>query len=162
MSARLTTGVALGEYANSILQQVKSFDQDKFFKQSDPIDRIHIGVEPMLLALSMELALKAWYVFDHDTQIVAKTHDLLKLFESLKTESHEKLDQEFKKTVAPIYPEFFYRNHGIKNVLRQHKDAFVNWRYLHESKENMTFDTAKFTATLEMVLHELRKRNCEV
>jgi len=158
MSARLTTGVGLGEYANSILQQVKSFDQDEFWKQSDPVDRIHIGVEPMLLALSMELALKAWYVFDHDSEAVIKSHDLLKLFEGLKIESQEKLDQEFKRTIAPIHINGFYVDYGIADVLSQHADAFVEWRYLHERNKNMRFETGTFIATLELVLQEFKKR----
>lgn len=158
MSARLTTGVTLGEYANSILRQVKSFDQDEFWQRSDPDERLHIGVEPMLLALSMELALKAWFVFDHDSATVVKSHNLLELFEGLKIESQEKLDQEFKRTVAPIYPDFFYVDYGIRHVLYQHADAFVEWRYLHERKKNMMFNTSAFTATLEMVLQEFKKR----
>lgn len=41
----------------------------------------------MLLALAMELALKAWFVFDFDDPKHSKSHDLSKLFGRLKSES---------------------------------------------------------------------------
>ena len=56
-----------------------------------------IGVEPMLLALAMELALKAWFVFDFDDPKHSKSHDLYKLFGQLKSDSQEKLDREFNR-----------------------------------------------------------------
>lgn len=84
-----------------------------------------MGVESMLLALSMELALKAWFVFDFDDPEHSKSHDLDKLFGKLKSESQEKLDQEFKRSVAPYYPNCLYVDYGIRHVLFQHKDAFT-------------------------------------
>lgn len=116
-----------------------------------------IGVEPMLLALSMELALKAWFVFDFDDPKHSKSHDLARLFEALKPESKEKLDAEFKRSVAPYCPSVFYVDYSIRDVLFQHKDAFVDWRYIHEPKSTM-FDRDAFEATLEMVLREFEKR----
>lgn len=65
-----------------------------------------MGVEHMLLALSMELALKAWFVFDFDDPRHSKSHDLDKLLSKLKSESQEKQDQEFKRSVAPYHPNF--------------------------------------------------------
>lgn len=121
-------------------------------------DREHVGVEPMLLALSMELALKAWFIFDHDNPNVLKSHDLTKLFDALLPESRQKLDQEFKRSVMPHHPSLLPFGYGIRDILSQHKDAFIDWRYLHEAKKTMMFDHSKFEATLEMVLHELRKR----
>lgn len=72
-------------------------------------DLLHMkemGVEHMLLALSMELALKAWFVFDFDDPRHSKSHDLDKLLSKLKSESQEKQDQEFKRSVAPYHPNF--------------------------------------------------------
>ena len=110
-----------------------------------------MGVEPMLLALSMELALKAWFVFDYDDPDVVKSHNLMKLFEALKPESQGRLDQQFKQTVAPSHPSLFYLDCGIGHVLYQHRDAFTDWRYIHEPKHT-SFDRGTFQATLEMVL----------
>ncbi len=111
----------------------------------------------MLLALSMELALKAWFVFDFDDPEHSKSHDLDKLFGRLKSESQEKLDRAFKRSVAPFHPSFLHLDYGIRHVLSQHKDAFTDWRYMHEPKST-TFERGSFEATLEMVLGEFEKR----
>lgn len=116
-----------------------------------------MGVEPMLFALAMELALKAWFVFDFDDPEHSKSHDLSKLFGQLKSDSQENLDQEFKRSVAPYHPNIFYVDYGIRHVLYQHKDAFVDWRYIHEPKSTM-FERGTFEATLDMVLREFDKR----
>ncbi len=159
MSKRLTTGIELGEYASSILRQAQTFDRDLIWEDRALGERHHSGVEQMLLAFAMELALKAWYVFDHDRDDFRKTHNLLKLFDALKPESQDRLEQEFKKNVAPYHPNMLYSGFGIEHVLRQHADAFIDWRYLHERKKGgMSFDFSTFTATLEMVLRVFRTR----
>ncbi len=155
MSARLSTAIRIGEAARAILRKTKSFPDLQF---EDLADKEHIGVEPMLLALSMELALKAWFVFDYDDPNVLKTHDLTKLFDALLPESQLTIDQEFKRSVIPHHPNFLFVNYGVRDVLTQHKEAFIDWRYLHEPKKPMMFDHSTFEATLEMVLREFRKR----
>lgn len=112
----------------------------------------------MLLALSMELALKAWFVFDYDDPNVVKSHNLTKLFNALLPESQQRLDEEFKRSVNPHHPNFLFIDYGICDILSQHKDAFVDCRYLYEAKKTMMFDQSTFEATLEMVLREFRKR----
>jgi len=112
----------------------------------------------MLLALSMELALKAWFVFDYDDPNVVKSHDLTKLFDALLPESQQRLDEEFKRSVNPRHPSVFFVDYGIRHILSQHKDAFIDWRYLHEAKKTMMFDQSAFEATLEMVLNEFKER----
>ena len=157
MSARLSTAIRIGDAAMAILRKTKTFPTTGFGEGADPNDYEHIGVEPILLALAMELALKAWLVFDNDHPRVPKTHDLEALFERLKPESQEKLDTEFKRSVAPFHPNGFFIDYGIRHILHQHKDAFVDWRYLHEPK-NTSFEHSAFEATLVMVLAEFRKR----
>lgn len=125
----------------------------------DQIDlTAHVGVEPMLLALAMELALKAWIVFDHDDESVIKSHNLTNLFGRLTPESQQILDAQFKETVAPYHPSWLHIDYGIEDLLYQHQDAFVDWRYLHERKKSLNFDQGAFEATLEMVLREFDKR----
>lgn len=158
MSARLSTAITIGDAARAILQKTKSFPDQRFGAVDDWADREHVGVEPMLLALSMELALKAWFVFDHDDPNVVKSHDLTKLFDALLPESQQRLDDEFKRSVNPRHPSVLFIDYGIRDILSQHKDAFVDWRYLHEAKKTMMFDQSVFEATLEMVLREFRKR----
>lgn len=155
MSARLTTAIRIGEAARAILRTTRSFP---LLEDSDLSEHKHIGVEPMLLALSMELALKAWFVFDFDDPNPARSHDLLKLFEKLKPESQARLDAQFKRSVVPYHLNGFHVDYGIRHILHQHRDAFLDWRYLHEAKKSMMFDQGEFEATLEMVLQEFEKR----
>ncbi|MGJ8671119.1 MAG: hypothetical protein ACSHXK_16670 [Oceanococcus sp.] len=158
MSARLSTAIKICDAANAILRKTQRFPDQRFDKDEGWSEREHVGVEPMLLALSMELSLKAWFVFDYDDPEVIKSHDLIKLFNGLLPESKQKLDQEFKRSVVPLHPSAFYIDYSIRDILFQHKDAFIDWRYLHEAKKSMMFDQSAFEATLEMVLREFRKR----
>jgi hypothetical protein len=87
MNARLSTAIRIGDAARAILRKTKTFPTTGFGEEADPNDYDHIGVEPMLLALAMELALKAWFVFDYDDPKPPKTHDLMTLFERLTSES---------------------------------------------------------------------------
>ncbi|MDP2781130.1 hypothetical protein [Devosia sp.] len=139
------------------MRKTQSFPERDLARHEAWRDMKDMGVEPMLLALSMELALKAWFVFDFDDPKVTKSHDLAKLFERLKPESQGKLDAEFKRSVAPYHPNGFYIDYSIRHVMYQHKDAFTDWRYIHEPKSTM-FDRDAFEATLEMVLTEFEKR----
>jgi|TARA_A100001391_G_scaffold146310_2_gene103849 hypothetical protein len=157
MSARLSTAIRIGEVARAILRKTQSFPDRDFEKLEVGRNLKDIGVEPMLLALSMELALKAWFVFDFDDPKHPKTHDLAKLFDKLKSESREKLDAAFRRSVAPYHPNGFYAEYGIRDVLFQYKNAFTDWRYLHEPKTKM-FEQGAFEATLELVLVEFDKR----
>jgi hypothetical protein len=158
MSARLTTAIRIGDAARAILRKTRTFPDEGFGNYTDLRERDHIGVEPMLLALSMELALKAWWVFDYDDANVMISHNLISLFDALKPESQHVLDAEFKRSIVPYHPNGFYLDYGIRHILEQHKSAFVDWRYLHEPKPTMKFELSAFEATLEMVLSEFTKR----
>ena len=157
MSTRLTTAIKIGETARAILRKTRSFPASKSAQHEDSRDMKDIGVEPMLMALSMELALKAWFVFDFDDPKVPKSHDLAKLFDKLMPESQEKLDAEFRRSVAPYHPSGLHIDYSIRHVLYQHKDAFIDWRYIHEPKSTK-FEQGVFEATLEMVLTDLEQR----
>lgn len=65
MSARLSTAIRIGDAAKAILLKTKSFPAQSFDEHEEWSELEHVGVEPMLLALSMELALKAWWVWLH-------------------------------------------------------------------------------------------------
>lgn len=150
----LSTGVTLEQQARSILQQANAMtnaDAKGFGVQIEE----HCGIEPMLLALAMEFALKAWFVWDHNTLKTKRIHDLLKLFELLGDSSKKRLDQKFRKDVAPYHPNIFGTGYGIRDVLSEHANAFVEWRYIHERREpGVSFNLTAFVATLEMVLDE--------
>lgn len=156
--AGLSTGVKLEQYARSILKQVLSIS-DESQEKSGPNERVHFGVEPMLLALAMEFALKAWFAWDHDRHDPIKTHNLTKLFDALPASSRERLSAEFQKTVAPYHPWSGWMDYDIRDILMHHANAFVEWRYIHEPRENgLGFDFTTFIATLELVLDEFGKR----
>ncbi|MEX0954528.1 MAG: hypothetical protein WDZ83_04865 [Rhizobiaceae bacterium] len=56
------------------------------------------------------------------------------------------------------HPSGFNIDYGIRDILYQHRNAFTDWRYLHEPKKSMMFDQSAFEATLELVLREFDKR----
>ncbi|RYF41635.1 MAG: HEPN domain-containing protein [Cytophagaceae bacterium] len=157
MSARLSTAIRIGDAARAILRKTKTFPDTGLGDGTDANDYEHIGVEPMLLALAIELALKAWLILDSDNPDVPKIHDLAALFSELKSESQEKLDAEFKRSVVSLHPNWLFADYSIRNILYQHRNAFIDWRYLHEPK-NISFEKSAFEATLVMVLAEFRKR----
>lgn len=109
MSAALTIGIRIADSANAILQRVEAFDHENLQNNEEWDMRAHIGIEPMLLALSMELALKAWYVLDQNKPKGIKGHILTKLFEKLKPESQDKLDSAFRQSVGPPSSQLFIR-----------------------------------------------------
>ena len=117
-----------------------------------------MGIEPMLLALAMEFALKAWFVFDFNDPNPTKTHNLLTLFDKLSPHSQSHLEKEYQQRVALVYSDPFLGKPSIKALLRQHANAFTEWRYIHERKKPMSFEVAHFIATLELVLDEFHKR----
>lgn len=158
MGARLTTAIKIAASANAILQRVEACDQEDQHNDEEWDMRAHMGIEPMLLALSMELALKAWFVFDHDTPEVVKSHNLSKLFAKLKPESQNKLDSAFKHSVTLLHPNLFHADYGLRNGLVQHANAFENWRYSYEVG-HLRFENSVFTATLKIVLGEFKKRH---
>jgi hypothetical protein len=134
MSARLTTAIRMGEAANGILKKIRRFPAPEFSELEDLSGSEHVGVEPMLLALAMELALKAWYVFDFDDPHAAKSHDLLKLFESLKPESRDKLDAQFKALVAPTTPAASLSTTAFVTYLVKTKMPLWTGAISHEAK----------------------------
>ncbi len=162
MSVRLSTAIKVADAAEAVLLRVQA--NNKLFpdEQENLSGKSEIWIDPMLLALSMELALKAWFMFDFDTAEVKKSHNLGKLFEALKEESRNKLSAAFRSSVAPIhYPDLFYGGMELKDVLEHHADAFVDWRYLHEATQ-LHFNLSSFVAIIEMALREFRKRYREV
>jgi hypothetical protein len=165
MSAGLTIGIKMADSATAILQRVQAFDKEDHRNREEWDMRAHIGINPLLLAFSMELALKAWFVFDYNTPDAKRGHYLSKLFGALTPECQSKLDSEFRRSVAPIHLNFFGDDYGIRDVLAHHEKAFVEWRYLHErfstrfdTGSTISFHESALVATLEMVLSEFRKR----
>ena len=99
--------------------------------QSDSLlSRGKRGAVPILLSLATEVALKAWQIREGKKE-PDWTHDLLKLFESLKPDTQEKLEERMRK-LSPHY-QWPLTKHPLRDVLCSHKDAFERWRYSYET-----------------------------
>ena len=84
---------------------------------------------PILLSLATEIALKAWQVREGKEE-PARTHDLLKLFESLERGTQEMLEERMRN-LSPHY-QWPQTKHPLRDVLCSHRDAFECWRYSYE------------------------------
>jgi hypothetical protein len=116
-----------------------------------------MAISPMLLALSMELALKAWIIFDGTKKDVPKEHDLSKLFSYISLATQDCLKARYDREIAPRHPSFFYLDNGLERTLENARLAFVQWRYVHEL-ERGRFDVSAFIETIEMILSEFEGR----
>lgn len=116
-----------------------------------------IGISPMLLALSMELALKAWIIYDGTKKDVPRVHDLSKLFSFISLATQECLKARYDREIAPHHPSFFYSDNGLERTLKNARLAFVQWRYVHEL-ERGRFEESLFIETIEMILSEFESR----
>lgn len=113
-------------------------------------------ISPMLLALSMELALKAWIAFDFRDQDIPKEHDLIKLFSCLSPSARERLKSRYDEEILPHRGSLFYTDDGLERVLANARNAFTEWRYVHEL-DRAHFESGGFEETIEMVLSEFER-----
>lgn len=107
------------------------------------------GIDPMLIALAMELALKAWITLDRGSDPI-RTHNLIKLFRMLDPKLQESFEKDFHEQCPWFKEEMLYRT--IEMILDCHANAFVQWRYMHE------IDTERFSMSdMEYVLDVILK-----
>ena len=88
------------DYAESLLRVAKELQQKSSDAKTDI--RLFEGVflsVPILLSLATEIALKAWQ-FRELKEVNIRTHDLLKLFQSLKPSTQKMLEARMRK-VSP-------------------------------------------------------------
>ena len=100
---------------------------------ADEHDPAH--VQPILLALAAEIALKAWQCRERGS--AAHTHDLVKLFEELHKDTQARLQARM-----PPHPWPYGEEHarlsgnpfggGLLVVLEFHRNTFEKWRYYYE------------------------------
>ncbi len=103
---------------------------------------------PILLSLATELALKALLCLERK-KAPPRIHGLLKLFEQLEPDTQEMLEAMMRKVSAfpisaavpsiqnlnPHLQEMFgVRMHPLRYILREHRDANMHWRFLHEQQ----------------------------
>ena len=101
---------------------------------------------PNLLSLATEIALKAWLCRERQKD-PERTHDLLKLFQSLEQDTQEMLEARMQKqspcpvwagqtgmqNLSPCEQEMLgAKMYPLRDVLRSHSDVNIRWRYIHE------------------------------
>lgn len=107
---------------------------------------------PVLLALAMELALKAWGARENENGAIPKTHDLLKLFDGLNEDTRTRLESALPEIPHPCRG-FRPIRPGLRSMLDCNRDAFVQWRYLHEHS-SARFPDGEFNEALSSVIGE--------
>ena len=112
------------------------------------LDRSPIAV-PVLLALAIELALKALQWKERDGRQPTPTHDLLMLFKGLKKDTRERIEANMPE-VPGIFPEW-PRRPGIRTALSRARNVFVDWRYPYEHP-GLIVETADLKTALKAIL----------
>ena len=111
---------------------------------------------PNLLTLVTEIALKAWQCRERKGN-PDRSHDLMKLFDSLESSKQETLEARMRKLSphsvwagdpsmqnlnADLQDIFRARMHPLRDVLCSHRDAHTHWRFIHEDPRGV-FETAE-------------------
>ena len=126
---------------------------------------------PILLSLATEIALKAWQCSERE-KAPDRTHDLLKLFDSLKQDTQEMLEARMRKvsphSVWAGEPRFRNLNPDLQDiwgariqplraVLSSHCKAFQRWRYLYE-ESFAKFESAEIDRALTVIIDAYAER----
>ena len=127
---------------------------------------------PILLSLATEIALKAWQCSERQAP-PDRIHDLLKLFESLRQDTQEMLEARMRKVSQwsvnadqlgipesnrDIQDMFLARTHPLRDVLSDHSDANVHWRFLYERGMEI-FETTEINAALTVIIDTYDERH---
>lgn len=116
--------------------------------RADRYDRSPIAV-PVLLALAIELALKALQWSERDGRQPAHTHDLLVLFKGLKKDTREQIEANMPE-VPGILPEL-PRRPGVRTAFSRARKVFIDWRYPYEHP-GLIVETADLKIALKAIL----------
>ena len=147
--------------AKSVREVAKKVQDNKAPPDNQLLFQGEFITVPVLLALAMEFALKAWSTREKNNY--TPTHDLEKLFKSLGQESQKQLEYAFPEILHPDFeslpkdlgfPPF---RPGLKSLLKLHKDAFVKWRYSHEQHRG-DFELGIFGEALDAVILAYEKQ----
>ena len=148
-----------------------AFDTDRFYGS--------FQAAPILSALGIEIALKAWIYRDSKTP--NKSHNLYSLFKQLDNKTMQLLEDAWQRgrgrgthddpihdLVAPkrmlevknwrelIYP----RPSNLCEILEEYQNVFVDWRYLHEllaENSSNTIQPILLNKVLEVLIKTYRK-----
>ena len=136
--------------------------------------RLFLGIGlagPILLLLATEIALKAWQCSDRGRAPV-QPHDLLRLFDLLNPDTQEMLearmrklsphsvwagDPRFQNLNADLQDMLAAKLHPLRDVLREHRDANMHWRYLYE-KPSARSETNEIDRALTVIVDAFYER----
>ena len=126
---------------------------------------------PIFLSLATEIPLKALLCLERRKD-PPRIHDLLELFEQLEPDTQEMLEARMRKVSAfptsaavpsmqnlnPHLQEMFgVRMHPLRYILREHRDANMHWRFLHEQQWG-SFETSEIDRALTVIISAYDKR----
>lgn len=91
-------------------------------------------LQPVLLALAVEIALKAWQVREREGAPPDHGHDLVELFDALHADTQARLRERFQVRSDTFGAQSAdpFGMVGMKEVLEAHRETFEHWRYVHE------------------------------
>ena len=113
--------MALQEVANDLHASLNSMSDPKTYKPTDEGTKRLFGYATsiaVLRALAVELTLKALAL--KRTGRCKKIHDLLKLYDSLGTDTQAIISRRKEGTHEGV---------SVRRILEKHKNDFVDWRY---------------------------------
>ena len=143
--------------ALSLQKVVNSFEIGNDLLSDDYLFQGQFIAAPILLTLSMELALKAWWTREVKGINVPKTHDLLKMFDGLPEPTRIRLENSHPELPNPTHPKLPPIREGLRSILASNSAKFVEWRYQHELSSGM-FSNGPFNEALSSVIGEFFKR----
>lgn len=126
---------------------------------------------PDLLLLATEIALKAWLCREKNAA-PKPTHHLLKLFQSLDTETQEFMEAKMRKLShysrysedprmkhqSPEVQEIFgAKMRPLRDILSSHADLYTRWRYSHEGLI-ANFETSEIDHALTVLIDSYEKK----
>lgn len=156
---RMTLAIKMADAAEAILERVRLALKEPFHLRVKDC----AGIDPMLLALATEILLKAWITWDgkvSEKQI--KTHELSKLFSYLQLEQREAIETAFARDNPWCAPNYMSLGRNVFSILDAHNKAFVEWRYVHEMTNHMSFSISDMEAVLVVMLQLFRGRYTQV
>lgn len=112
----------------------------------------------ILLPLAVELGLKGLKQKETSVHCYELTHDLLRLFRSLSDANQEKLTVRFQKYIARD-PKTQNTDPSLESFLKNHRDDFVQWRYLDGDVDNMSSVRIEFHYAICAILDEVYSDN---
>ena len=106
-----------------------------------------IWVENIVIALAIELSLKALLAKECGSDL--HTHDLLRLFNKLQPETQEEIETKFHEHRKEMMT---LREASMRELLEDHRNDFVNWRYLDKNIEPLMSEGKALQITICSIL----------